>query len=138
MWMKTAAHRLRKWVPTSAEYMREQLRIVAGVQAEQGAPAASVRPAAPEVTLTADDFRQLADDAADMGELSQVLKRAQGAGFATGGDELFQHFLARRAALETPDADEVAEPCLHDGEFDPQCPGCRAAQTAADQRLAAA
>ena len=26
MWLKTAAHRLAKWVPTSAEYMREQLR----------------------------------------------------------------------------------------------------------------
>lgn len=138
MWLKTAAHRLRKWVPTSAEYMREQLRIVAGVQAEQGAPAASVHAAAPDVALGADDFRRMADDAADMGELSRALKRAQDAGFATGGDELFQHFLARRAALETPDADEVAEPCLHDGEFDPQCPGCRAAQLATDQRLAAA
>lgn len=26
MWLKTAAHRLAKWVPTSAEYRREQLR----------------------------------------------------------------------------------------------------------------
>ena len=39
MWMKTAAHRLTKWVPTSAEYMREQLRAHAEVAAE-------VRPAA--------------------------------------------------------------------------------------------
>jgi recombination protein RecT len=35
MWMKTAAHRLTKWVPTSAEYMREQLRAHAEVAAEQ-------------------------------------------------------------------------------------------------------
>jgi recombination protein RecT len=28
MWLKTAAHRLAKWVPTSAEYRREQLRAV--------------------------------------------------------------------------------------------------------------
>ncbi|RLU79264.1 recombinase RecT [Streptomyces griseocarneus] len=35
MWMKTAAHRLTKWVPTSAEYMREQLRAHADVAAEQ-------------------------------------------------------------------------------------------------------
>lgn len=35
MWLKTAAHRLAKWVPTSAEYMREQLRAVRDVQAEQ-------------------------------------------------------------------------------------------------------
>lgn len=34
MWMKTAAHRLTKWVPTSAEYMREQLRAHAEVAAE--------------------------------------------------------------------------------------------------------
>jgi recombination protein RecT len=36
MWMKTAAHRLTKWVPTSAEYMREQLRAQAAVAAETG------------------------------------------------------------------------------------------------------
>jgi recombination protein RecT len=35
MWLKTAAHRLAKWVPTSAEYMREQLRSKAVVAAEQ-------------------------------------------------------------------------------------------------------
>lgn len=34
MWMKTAAHRLTKWVPTSAEYIREQLRAVRDVSAE--------------------------------------------------------------------------------------------------------
>lgn len=38
MWMKTAAHRLTKWVPTSAEYMREQLRAHAEVAAEVRAP----------------------------------------------------------------------------------------------------
>lgn len=40
MWLKTAAHRLAKWVPTSAEYMREQLRAVKAVEAEQVQPAA--------------------------------------------------------------------------------------------------
>lgn len=34
MWLKTAARRLAKWVPTSAEYMREQLRAHAEVAAE--------------------------------------------------------------------------------------------------------
>lgn len=34
MWLKTAAHRLAKWVPTSAEYIREQLRAVRDVAAE--------------------------------------------------------------------------------------------------------
>lgn len=42
MWMKTAAHRLQKWVPTSAEYIREQYRAIRDVQAEQ---AAAVPPA---------------------------------------------------------------------------------------------
>jgi recombination protein RecT len=35
MWLKTAAHRLAKWVPTSAEYMREQIRAKAVVDSEQ-------------------------------------------------------------------------------------------------------
>lgn len=34
MWLKTAARRLAKWVPTSAEFMREQLRAHAEVAAE--------------------------------------------------------------------------------------------------------
>lgn len=43
MWMKTAAHRLTKWVPTSAEYMREQLRAQAEVASEhRPTPAVSV------------------------------------------------------------------------------------------------
>lgn len=42
MWLKTGAHRLTKWVPTSAEYIREQLRAHADIAAEQQptAPAA--------------------------------------------------------------------------------------------------
>lgn len=39
MWMKTAAHRLQKWVPTSAEFIREQLRAAKEVAAEGSAPA---------------------------------------------------------------------------------------------------
>ncbi|NUQ95339.1 MAG: recombinase RecT [Streptomyces sp.] len=46
MWMKTAAHRLTKWVPTSAEYMREQLRAQAEVAAERHAAPAGAAPAA--------------------------------------------------------------------------------------------
>lgn len=38
MWLKTAAHRLRKWVPTSAEYRREQLRAAAEAQRVATAP----------------------------------------------------------------------------------------------------
>jgi recombination protein RecT len=35
MWMKSAARQLAKWVPTSAEYMRERLRAAAEVAGEQ-------------------------------------------------------------------------------------------------------
>ena len=38
MWMKTAVHDLKKWVPTSAEYIREQLRAVRDVAAEPPQP----------------------------------------------------------------------------------------------------
>lgn len=38
MWLKTAARRLEKWVPTSAEYIREQLRAVRDVAAEAPQP----------------------------------------------------------------------------------------------------
>lgn len=46
MWLKTAAHRLAKWVPTSAEYIREQIRAVRDVAAEGAPPesAGAVRP----------------------------------------------------------------------------------------------
>ncbi|MBI4900914.1 MAG: recombinase RecT [Actinobacteria bacterium] len=42
MWLKSAVRQLAKWVPTSAEYRREQLRAVAAVQAE-GTLAAQVQ-----------------------------------------------------------------------------------------------
>lgn len=35
MWSKSAARQLAKWVPTSAEYMKDRLRAVAEVNAEQ-------------------------------------------------------------------------------------------------------
>jgi recombination protein RecT len=52
MWLKTGAHRLTKWVPTSAEYIREQLRAHAEVASEQR-PAAI--PSAPLPVPTATD-----------------------------------------------------------------------------------
>ena len=57
MWMKTAAHRLTKWVPTSAEYMREQLRAQAEVAAEvrPAAAPASQAHAAPVVEVEHDE-----------------------------------------------------------------------------------
>lgn len=40
MWLKTAIHELEKWVPTSAEYRREQLRAAAEADSARQAPAA--------------------------------------------------------------------------------------------------
>jgi recombination protein RecT len=39
MWLKSAVRQLAKWVPTSAEFMREQLRAVRDVANEPAAPA---------------------------------------------------------------------------------------------------
>lgn len=38
MWLKSAVRQLAKWVPTSSEYMREQLRVQREVDAEQPDP----------------------------------------------------------------------------------------------------
>lgn len=141
MWLKTAAHRLTKWVPTSAEYMREQLRAVAVVQAEQAAPKAGVpgpRQASPVEQRTEDEFRAMANDASGMDELSRVLREAQQAGFAQQGDPLFAHFVARRNALEAQGGNEVALGHDHDGDFDADCEACRAEQAKLDQQMAGA
>jgi recombination protein RecT len=140
MWLKTAAHRLRKWVPTSAEYMREQLRMVADVQAENvavGVPT-QVRPVAAE-QLTAEDCRGLADDASTVDELTQALGRAQRAGHALEGDEVFQHFVARRGVLQAQEAagGEVVLAHAHEGEYDATCEACKAEQAASDRQMAA-
>ena len=56
MWLKTAAHDLEKWVPTSSEYLRERLRIAQEVQAETPArPAAEPQPVSGEVPDEVED-----------------------------------------------------------------------------------
>jgi len=59
MWLKSAVHQLAKWVPTSAEYIREQLRAVRDVATEQPAP--PVREAEP-VDVT---YAEVIDDPAE-------------------------------------------------------------------------
>lgn len=63
MWLKSAVRQLAKWVPTSAEYMREQLRIASEVAGERPgsgfAPAVEATGAAP-IDIT--DTWEAADD----------------------------------------------------------------------------
>ena len=54
MWLKTAARRLEKWVPTSSEYMKERLRVAQEVASEprpaiQQAPSAAPQQPVAEV-----------------------------------------------------------------------------------------
>lgn len=51
MWLKTAARRLEKWVPTSNEYRKEQLRAALDVQAEARTPGPPPREAEPAADM---------------------------------------------------------------------------------------
>lgn len=64
MWLKTAAHRLAKWVPTSAEYRREQLRAAQEIAA---AGVTSFAPALPGGT-TADAPPHVDEDTGEVVE----------------------------------------------------------------------
>lgn len=61
MWLKTAARRLAKWVPTSAEYMREQLRAQAEVAKELPSGFAPQLPQ-PQADLPADGTDGMDDE----------------------------------------------------------------------------
>ncbi|WP_333758457.1 recombinase RecT [Streptomyces sp. ISBFB 2968] len=54
MWLKSAVRQLAKWVPTSAEYMREQLRAQAEVAGELTAPSTAGTPPMPQPTVLDD------------------------------------------------------------------------------------
>jgi recombination protein RecT len=56
MWLKTASHRLTKWVPTSAEYLREQHRAKAVAVAEQRPAPLPVNIPTPTPGSVDDDF----------------------------------------------------------------------------------
>lgn len=87
MWLKTAAHRLAKWVPTSAEYMREQLRAVKAVEAEQ------VQPPAGGVVADQPSMRET--------RLEQEADPSAGEGFAP--EDAFDVTYAEVVEEETPE-----------------------------------
>lgn len=91
MWLKTAAHRLAKWVPTSAEYRREQLR------AAQEIAAAGVTSFAPALPggATADAPAHVTDD----GEVVEAVFDDEPCEVCGGTDD---HDLEMHAAAGTP------------------------------------
>jgi recombination protein RecT len=62
MWLKSAVRQLAKWVPTSSEYIREQLRIARDV-AEEGLPPAPI--VAPDLPSGMDVVGGLDDEVID-------------------------------------------------------------------------
>jgi len=70
MWLKTAVRRLAKWVPTSAEYMREQLRAQAEVAGELNAAPQTGAPTMPQPATSLDETDpDYEDDSPVEGEL---------------------------------------------------------------------
>jgi len=68
MWLKSAVRQLAKWVPTSAEYMREQLRAQAEVAGELAAPSMAGAPQMPQPSPL-DDADPTYDEGPIEGEL---------------------------------------------------------------------
>lgn len=75
MWLKTAAHDLEKWVPTSSEFIREQIRAKQDVASEAPGPAAPAptpeapAPAAPPASAPAEPTEEYPNNEfEDLGE----------------------------------------------------------------------
>ncbi len=146
MWLKTAAHRLAKWVPTSAEYRREELRAQADVAAErrgasfQGAP---FNPAPAQPQRPAEGWDAAIGAAATIDDLGALLREARALGDAVAAPptELGGRSGARRTAFMAAEASAdngVVYGHAHDTAYDADCDGCKAEQAEADRKLAAA
>lgn len=66
MWLKSAVRQLKKWVPTSAEYLREQLRAVRDVTAEINARPGSTVGVVPVVADTEAEWADAATTDAEI------------------------------------------------------------------------
>lgn len=91
MWAKTAARRLAKWVPTSAEYRREQLRAEAEVAAERqmqiapGGPSSMPQPV-PSADIP-DDEDEVVDGELVVDDPAELWGQVRRAGAALGWNE---------------------------------------------------
>lgn len=146
MWLKTAAHRLAKWVPTSAEYRREELRAQADVAAERRETSFQSPPSGPaphQPQRPAGGWDVAIRAAATIDELGALLRDAKSLGDAVSEppNELFGRFVARRNAFmgTTPPAgNEIVYAHAHETAYDDDCDGCKAELAAEDRKLAAA
>ena len=114
MWWKTAAKRLEPWVPTSAEYRREQLRAAAAASPAPSGPAAGYEPAPGPVAPTEDihdaeivdspEPEERAEPRATTGQLNIIRSRFRALGYDDPGDpaqiEEQLAFTARLAGLD--------------------------------------
>jgi hypothetical protein len=119
----------------------ELLAATMAAKGELGGARAAIEAARP-------DYLALAQDATTAAEVTAIWNQALAAGHLD--DELkaklspigialraAEQKSAQEAAEEQPAAEEVAEACAHEAEYDPDCKGCRAHQAAEDRRLAA-
>lgn len=99
MWLKTAAHELTKWVPTSAEYLRDQARAAGEMIRHANRPASA--PPAPARPATMQAEQPSEQDSADVVE-GQVVAETQpnpaGAGRTATDAQLAKLHAAARAA----------------------------------------
>jgi recombination protein RecT len=129
MWWKTAARRLEPWVPTSAEYRREQLRAAAAASDLAGPPA----PSGPAYTAPDGDIHEaeIVDEseppaaprrdagrptAAKLGQLGKLLTRV-----SLGGPEdrgVFLAWQARRPDATAPEALTAADVAVAAGTLE--------------------
>lgn len=98
MWLKSAVRQLAKWVPTSAEYIREQLRAVADVQAER-----TTTPTMSEVLSRMDPDDDVIDGEIIDGEPPTDEERPAAEPMATGVQLKRLHTLLTTCGITNPD-----------------------------------
>ncbi|WP_158557992.1 recombinase RecT [Spongiactinospora gelatinilytica] len=85
MWLKTAVHELEKWVPTSSEYRREQLRAVAEADVIRQRPTYDVTQAPPPpapMSMPTEDITdaEIVDEPGEVDDWPPVTKPGSGGG----------------------------------------------------------
>ncbi len=129
MWWKTAAKRLEPWVPTSAEYRREQLRASAAAVEAAAPRAMGELPAPPGVSMSTGEVvdAEIVDDPEPQGQPAPQLEQPAERRRRDPGPS--------RAAVVDPGGEELPPPPDAPYGQQPQAPA-RAAQPDGDPRAA--